>query len=642
MFRSGRRPRAARAVASGAARRAARRAAAGALLAALLAACTHSSSTPVVATSPSPAATSTAVVSPGGTARVALPANVTPNWIWPYTPSASGGETNVENFQMLLYRPLYMFGDNGTSVDVNYPLSPASAPAYADGGKTVTIRLKGWKWSNGETVDANDVIFWLNMMRAEPAQYYGYTPGLLPDNLASYSATGPDTVVLKLKSAVSTIWFTYNQLAEITPMPMAWDVTGLGGKAGSGGCTTDSAADNWAKCAQVFKFLTAQSKALASYKHSSLWSVVDGPWRLTGFITASSGPVVSFAANKKYSGTPRPYLSGLKYYAFQQPGDEYAALKAGKLDAGYIPAQYLPQKPPGQQLPATNPLGLNFNLQASYAWGIQYLVLNYQNPTVGAAFKQLYVRQALQMLVDQQGMISSVARGYGYPTSGGVPDKPQSPWVPSVQNQNGGDGPYPFSVNTAKTLLTGHGWSEVGGVMTCERPSKCGPGVAKGTRLEMTMDYAAGSPEFQAEVAMYKSDAAQAGVQVNLVTQAYDTIIGEAARCAGSKCTWDMLNFGGWTYSGPGYEPTGEMLFETGATANAGSYSDATENRLIGATHTSNSPAVFQQYATYTAEQLPLIWMPNVEGISAVTAKLADVSVNPLAALLPEYWYFTK
>ncbi len=131
-----------------------------------------------------------------------------------------------------------MFGNNGNSVAVNYPLSVANAPSYSADGKTVTITMKGWKWSNGEAVDASDVVFWLNMMKAEPDNYYGYVPGLLPDNLASYSATSADTVVLHLKSAVSSIWFTYNQLAEITPMPAAWDVTAAGATAGSGGCAT--------------------------------------------------------------------------------------------------------------------------------------------------------------------------------------------------------------------------------------------------------------------------------------------------------------------------------------------------------------------------------------------------------------------
>ena len=51
---------------------------------------------------------------------------------------------------------------------------------------------------------------------------------------------------------------------------------------------------------------------------------------------------------------------------------------------------------------------------------------------------------------------------------------------------------------------------------------------------------------------------------------------------------------------------------------------------------------MFQQYATYTAEQLPFIWMPNAYTVMAVTSKLANVAINPLATLLPEYWNFTK
>jgi len=51
---------------------------------------------------------------------------------------------------------------------------------------------------------------------------------------------------------------------------------------------------------------------------------------------------------------------------------------------------------------------------------------------------------------------------------------------------------------------------------------------------------------------------------------------------------------------------------------------------------------VFQQYATYTAEQLPFIWMPNAYTVVATNSKLANVGNNPLATLLPEYWNFTK
>jgi peptide/nickel transport system substrate-binding protein len=624
-------------------------AAAAALLAAGVAACTSSSGSAGGSSGSSSASASpTAAAVAGGTARVALPADVTLNWIWPYMPLTSESEYNAQGFQMLMYRPLYMFGNNGTSVDVNFPLSVADAPVYSDGGKTVTITMKGWKWSDGETVDASDVVFWLNMMKAEPAGYFGYTRGLLPDNLASYSATSAGTVVLHLKSAVSSIWFTYNQLAEITPMPAAWDVTSAGAAAGSGGCAADSAADKWARCTAVYDFLTAQAKNAKSYATSHVWAVVDGPWKLSSFSTATSGPVASFVPNTAYSGSPKPQLTGFRYYAYPNDNTEYAALKSGRLDEGYIPPQDLAPVSGSQRLPSANPLGSGFTLGTEYQFDIQYFLVNFDNPTLGPAYKQLYIRQAIQELIDQNGMIASVDRGYGYPTSGGVPPQPSSQWLPSVQAANGGQGPYAFSVTNAMSLLTSHGWKEVGGVMTCASPgtgkTECGAGVTAGTRLSMTVDYSTGVQAFQQEVAIVKTDMASAGIAINLVPKSFDTIIGESSPCqpAAPSCKWDILDFGGWSFNGPAFEPTGEPLFATGAGANSGGYSDPLMDNLINATHTSSSLSVFQDYADYVANQLPFIWMPNAYTVTATASKLANVANNPLTTLLPEYWYFTK
>ena len=63
---------------------------------------------------------------------------------------------------------------------------------------------------------------------------------------------------------------------------------------------------------------------------------------------------------------------------------------------------------------------------------------------------------------------------------------------------------------------------------------------------------------------------------------------------------------------------------------------------LISQTHTSDSLATFKNYATYTAQQLPFIWMPNAYSVAATSSKIANVGNNPLFTLLPEYWYFTK
>jgi peptide/nickel transport system substrate-binding protein len=633
MFRNRRRTRLARVAVAGAA----------ALLAVGIAACSSSSSPTSGGTSPS--ASSTAAAAPGGTATVGLPAGVTLNYIWPFVPLSNANEYNTEQFQELMYRPLYMFGNNGNSVSVNYPLSPANAPVYSADGKTVTINMKGWKWSDGEAVDASDVVFWLNMMNAEPNNYYGITPGLLPYNLASYSATGPNTVVLHLKAPVSSIWFTYNQLAEITPMPAAWDVTSASAAAGSGGCATDTAADKWAKCAAVYKFMAAQAQNAKTYATNPVWGVVDGPWKLSSYSTASSGPVTGFVPNTAYSGTPKPQLAGFTYYAYTDDSTEYTALKTGQLDVGQVPDQDLAPVSGSQVLPSTNPLGSGYNLESWYQYSIEYYEINLNNPALGPAFKQLYVRQALQELVDQEGMAKTVQRGYAYPTTGGVPNQPTNQWTPSIQNSNSGQGPYPFSVANATTLLTSHGWKNVGGAMTCETPSLCGAGVTAGTKLAITMDYATGVTYFQQEVAILKSDMGQAGIQLNLVPQSFNTIIAESQPCTAKQatCKWQALNFGGWNFNGPGYEPTGEPLYQTGATSNAGSYSNPQMDSLINLTHTSNSLSVFQQYATFTAQQLPgVIYMPNYYNIMAVTSKMANVGFNPLATVLPEYWYFTK
>lgn len=618
---------------------------AAALLAVGIAACSSSSSsTGGTSPSSSASASSTAAAAPGGTVRESLPSGVTLNYIWPYTPLTNANEYNSLGFQQLLYRPLYVFGNNGPSVSVNYPLSPASAPVYSGGGKTVTITMKGWKWNDGESVNASNVVFWLNLMKAEPTNFYGYVPGLLPDNVASYSATGPNTVVLHLKSPVSSIWFTYNQLAEITPMPAAWDVTSASAAPGSGGCAADTAADKWAKCTAVYNFLSAQAKNAKTYATNPIWGVVDGPWKLSSFSTAASGPVTSFVPNTAYSGTPKPQLADLTYYAYTDDTAEYTALKTGQLDVGYIPDADLTPVSGSQTLPSTDPLGSGYSLAPAYQFSVEYFEINFNNPALGPAFKQLYVRQALEELIDQEGMVKTIQRGYGYPTSGGVPSQPTNQWTPAIENSNAGQGQYPFSIANATSLLTSHGWKNVGGVMTCQTPAKCGPGVTAGTKLSITMDYATGVAYFQSEVAIMKSDYGQAGIQLNLVPQSFDTIIGEAVPCKPTQanCKWQALNFGGWNFNGPGFEPTGEPLFATGATSNAGSYSDPQEDKLIGLTHTSNSLSVFQQYATYTTEQLPFIWMPNFYTVWATTSKLANVAFNPLATVLPEFWYYTK
>jgi peptide/nickel transport system substrate-binding protein len=572
----------------------------------------------------------------GGIATIALLPSVTPNYIFPFMSLAYFSVYNSQYFQYQMYRPLYMFGGESVQPTVNYPLSPGAAPVYSNGGKTITISMKGWKWSNGETVSAKDVVFWLNMMEAESANWAGTSPGGIPANLTSYKATGSQ-LTLNLNKAYSSYWFTYNELSQVTPMPMAWDVTKLGAAQGSGGCTADTAADKWAKCKAVYNFLTAQAKATATYVTSPIWSVVDGPFKLQTFNTNGND---EFVPNPKYSGSPKPTIAGFKFLPFTDDNSEFGSLRStkGAPDVGYIPSQDLPAKPVSQVLPSTNPAGPNYDLQPFYTFAVDYYQLNFHNSTLGPAFKQLYLRQTLEYLDDQVGMAKSIYRGYGYPTTGPVPTKPTNQWEPPIEH---GAGPYPFSLTKAKALLASHGWAVKGGVETCANAAKCGPGVKVGTQLKLSMDYASGSTVFTQEAEIYKSDLGKAGISLSIASKSFNTVIGEAVPCSGPKCTWQIAMYGGWVYS-PDYQPSGEALFATGAGSNGGSYSDPKMDQLINAVTTSSSLSVFNKFATYAAQQLPFMWMPNSYAVQAISKNLKGVTFNPLYTLVPEYWHFTK
>jgi peptide/nickel transport system substrate-binding protein len=581
----------------------------------------------------SPPPTSAGKPVTGGTATMGLLSGTQPNYIFPFRTLTYFSVYNAQYFEYLMYRPLYVFGNNGMSVTVNYSLSPADAPVYSNDGKTVVIRLKGWKWSNGESVDARDVVFWLHMMYAELAKWGGASPGGIPTNISSISMTGTDQVTLHLTKAYSSLWYTYNELSQITPMPMAWDVTKAGAAPGSGGCTTDSAADHWAKCKAVYNFLAAQSRDSSTYATSPIWSVVDGPFKLTAFNSTGAD---TFADNPKYSGSPKPRISVLKYVPYTTETTEYTGLSSGSTDIGQIPPQDLPEQtgPPG--LPSTNPLAsAAYSLKPFYVFGFDYYVVNWANPTYGPVFRQLYFRQALEYLADQEGMSHSIYRGYGYPTTGSVPTLPANKWIPAVQR---GAGPYPFSISKAKSLLTSHGWSETGGVMTCADPSRCGAGVKQGLKLSLNLIYTSGDPAFTDEMAVYKSDAARAGIVLNIAAQSFNTIISQTVP---TNHSWQMGMYGGWSY-GLAPEPTGGQLFANGAGANGGAYSNSTMNKLIGDTETSSSLSVFHNYAAFSAEQLPFIYMPNNYDVMAVKNNLHGVEFNPLFWIFPEYWYFTK
>src|SRR5262249_28953076 len=262
---------------------------------------------------------------------------------------------------------------------------------------------------------------------------------------------------------------------------------------------------------------------------------------------------------------------------FTSDSAEFNALAAGKVDVGLLPPSDITSNAtttgtcdikPG----ANNPrLAANFNLYAVSTWQLNYWPLNLNSPghggNSGKIFSQLYCRQAFQTLVDQPVLIQHIDKGYGVPTYGPVPVCPNNTFAHSEEQLGN---PYPYSPTKAKGLLTANGWKvNPNGTSVCEDAAKCG--VAKGTDLSLTLQYVGGSPFEDQLMQAQKSSWAQAGIHVNLTTGTFNTVLSTAIPCRGSGCGWEAGNWGGgWIFS-PDYYPSGELLFQSGASSNSGS-----------------------------------------------------------------------
>ena len=154
----------------------------------------------------------------GGVVTWACSPGFPPAVIFPFTPPERFGTRSVYEFQALMYRPLFWFGrDGGTGID--FDLSIGHEPVWEEDGRTVTVRIKPWKWSNGETLCADNVMFWMNMLARKGPRYGNYVEGFFPDNLVSYEKVSDDTVRFVFDRVYSKTWVLLNQLTMIIPMP---------------------------------------------------------------------------------------------------------------------------------------------------------------------------------------------------------------------------------------------------------------------------------------------------------------------------------------------------------------------------------------------------------------------------------------
>jgi peptide/nickel transport system substrate-binding protein len=545
---------------------------------------------------------------------------------------------NIDEYQYLLYRPLYWFGD-GLTPYMNPQLSLAYAPVYR--GHEVIIRLKtNYKWSNGEPVDAQDVVFWMNMMKAESTNDAYYSPTGLPTDVTNIRAASKYVVTMDITtSQFSQDWFSNNELSEITPMPMAWDRTA----SGPSDCATKVSA-----CNAVYTYLTAQALLKPStFASSPIWKIVDGAWKLQNLTTAGN---LTLTYNTSYGGPVAPgHITTFIEVPYTSEQAEYSVLQdpvSGQtIDVGYLPTVDALEPPAGANVGANPRTLTNYQLSAVYPWQFTYFPYNFRNTTGQAPiFDQLYFREAFQSLVDQEGVISGALHGYGKAVFGPVSDIPPTKYI-SSQVAHADEKWTTLNISYAESLLRQHGWAvHQNGADTCVHPgtgpSECGAKIAGGSPLTFDLIYASGIDWMQSAVRELASNASLVGIKVNLTAESFDDVVDTAF---GTNESWQMAYWGTWTYS-PDYLPTGDELFEGGVPNNAGDYDSIENNQLITATlHARTSSAFYAamyKWQNYMANQLPVVYEPDYPTLLETIRGLDIGPQNSASTLMPELWHY--
>jgi peptide/nickel transport system substrate-binding protein len=172
-------------------------------------------------------------------------------------------------------------------------------------------------------------------------------------------------------------------------------------------------------------------------------------------------------------------------------------------------------------------------------------------------------------------------------------------------------------------------------------------GITAGTALSFNLPYATGIAWQASELQQLQPNAATIGIKLNLEPKPFNQVIALAAgNCVVAKipCDWDIANWGGgWSFC-PDYLPTGEQLFESGAAANSGGYSSATNDSLINQTLTSRNVQYMYNWEDYLSKQEPVIWQPNADNqLNEIASKLKGATpMSPTLSINPENWYFVK
>jgi peptide/nickel transport system substrate-binding protein len=581
----------------------------------------------------------------GGTLTISDLSGSAPDFIFPVVPADKASVYTVNEFMTPMFLPLYL-GPEGAEQKIDKSLSIAEEPTFSNGGKTATFKIKeGFKWSNGEPVVAEDVVFDVELakqaVKESPANLEEFSPGEFPETVESVSAPSKYTVEMKLTRTYNPAYFINDELGagsgiKIFPLPnKAWDV------ASSSGSHL-----NWhepANLKKIYNYLKTAGGNVAEFGSNPLWKIADGPYKLATFNATNSS--YTYVKNPDYGGSPKPILDEIKRETYTGLTPQLNALRTGDLDVDLLDFSQL-----------GDVKSLESEGYTVYGYpnlGYYGAIFNFKDETdhFGKIISQEYFRHVLSRLQNQPAYIKGIYKEAAVPAYGPVPSIPPTPYTPSVATKT----PYPFNPKAAVEELKEHGWNVVpGGQTTCEKEGTgeedCGEGIPKGTPIKFSWYYI---PPSETAVASLESEAfaseaeKAAGIKIELHQKAFNFLVesfdDDNAEDSKNVNSWGVDNFGGFTLD---YYPTTNTIFNSEGSYNFGGYKSEEADKLIEASVNGTNTSAVKSESAYLTENMPDLFFPNEDKIYAVSNKVGGTANSFLALTqyipMYQFWYLKK
>ncbi len=372
----------------------------------------------------------------------------------------------------------------------------------SDDGKSVTINLrKDAKWSDGEPITVDDIIFaWEtiaseNYTKEAKAPRYYTVENIVgakevhegkADSLSGVEKKDDHTVVVNFVEA------TANALDNLwsTPMPK-----------------------------HIFDGMTAVEMKNSDHVKKADKIVSSGPFK---FKEIKQNEYVILEKNEHWYEEGKPYLDEIHLKVMAQDV-AMGALKNGQIDflSDIAPAEFDTIKKMD-----------HVTIEETQDFAYQYMGFKVKNPKLSN--KKL--RQAITYGINRQAMVDGILRGHGTVLNQHMPD---ASWAANEKLKDA----YPYDPEKAKQILEEAGYKDVDGDGFVEDPD--------GKKLEISLDYPTGNPNREKAAVLIGEDLKKIGLNVN-VKQPRDFAIHSDAVEKDKVEMWLM----GWSLT-PDPDPSG-------------------------------------------------------------------------------------